>query len=198
MSLVALKGEDILLASEARWRSDILNQLGINHRCMAHQYEEPGYSEGSLIDFVRDTALHKARSLQGNNASALIISADQLVCLEDEVFHKPGTPEKAFDQLQKLNGRKHQLVCAVAVLQGEKQAVRHEQATLSMRQLTTDEIRNYINKDRSWDCAGSYKIESLGASLFEEVSAKDPTTIIGLPANLLLNILREWGYSNLL
>jgi len=198
MSLKTLRGEDILLASEARWRSDILNQLGITHRCQAHRYEEPEYSEGSLIDFVRDTALNKARSLQENNTSTLIISADQLVFLKDEVFHKPGTPEKAIDQLQKLNGKKHQLVCAVAVLQGDRQVVRHEQATLSMRQLTADEIRNYVNKDRSWDCAGSYKIESLGASLFEEVSVKDPTTIIGLPANLLLNILREWGYSNLI
>ncbi|MBT3225751.1 MAG: septum formation protein Maf [Deltaproteobacteria bacterium] len=196
--LVSLKQEELVLASEASWRSDILNQLGIVHRCLAHKYNEPRYSGGSLIDFVKQTALEKARSIQSENQSAIIISADQLICLDSEVFYKSGTREKAIEQLQKLNGQTHQLICAVAVLFKQKNSVQYESASLKMRQLTETEIQNYVDQDQPWDCAGSYKNESLGSSLFEEVSVKDPTTIVGLPGNLLLNILREWGYSNLL
>ncbi len=196
--LVSLKDEDLVLASEASWRSDILKQLGLAHRCTAHKYNEPSYSGGSLIDFVKQTALEKARSIQNENRSAIIISADQLICLSKEVFYKSGTRKKAIEQLKKLNGQTHQLICAVAVLFKQKCSVQSEVASLKMRQLTSIEIQNYVDQDQPWDCAGSYKNESLGSSLFEEVSVKDPTTIIGLPGNLLLNILREWGYSNLL
>ena len=196
--LISLKEEDVVLASEASWRSDILNQLGIAHRCAAHKYDEPRFSGGSLIDFVKQTSFEKARSIQNENQSAIIISADQLICLGNEVFYKSGSRQKAIEQLQKLNGQTHQLFCAIAVLFNQKSAVQCEVASLKMRQLTSIEISNYVDQDQPWDCAGSYKNESLGASLFEDVSVKDPTTIIGLPGNLLLNILREWGYSNLL
>jgi len=100
--------------------------------------------------------------------------------------------------LLKMNGKEHQLICAVAVLYQEKVQVRSEVATLKMRELTEDEIRFYVEKDEPWNCAGSYKIESLGASLFEEIQVKDPNTIVGIPGNLLLDILREWGFSNLM
>jgi len=196
--LASLKKEDLVLASEASWRSDILNKLGLAHRCTAHKYDEPRYSGGSLTDFVKQTALEKARSIQNENQSAIIISADQLICLGKEVFYKSGTRQKAIEQLQRLNGRTHQLICAVAVLFKQKSTVQSEVASLKMRPLTDIEIQNYVDRDQPWDCAGSYKNESLGSSLFEEVSVKDPNTIIGLPGNLLLNILRRWGYSNLL
>ncbi len=189
---------DIVLASEARWRSDILKRLGIRHRCQAHQYDEPAFSGNSLVDFVKETALKKAESIRDDNRDTLIVSADQLICLDNKVFYKSGTREKAIEQLLKLNGRTHQLICAVAVLFQGQSSVRHEQASLKMRQLTTTEIENYVDQDQPWDCAGSYKIEQLGTSLFESVMVTDPTTIVGLPANLLLDILRERGYSNLL
>lgn len=189
---------EIVLASEARWRSDILTRLGIRHRCQAHQYDEPAFSGNSLVAFVRETALEKAVSISDSYPDSLIISADQLISLDDEVFYKSGTREGAIQQLLKLNGRSHQLICAVAVLFNGKRMVRHEEANLTMRQLSTAEIERYVDLDQPWDCAGSYKIEHLGASLFESVSVNDPTTIIGLPANLLLDILRELGYSNLI
>jgi len=194
----SLQGEDIVLASEAAWRSGILRQLAIPHRCMSHRYREPAFPGGSLVTFVRETALKKAESILQLNQDAIIISADQLVTLDDEVFYKSGTRENAIQQLMRLNGRTHALICAVAVICHGQRRVRHESAQLTMRCLTEEEIGTYVDLDEPWDCAGSYKIEQLGASLFKSVSVKDPTTIIGLPANLLLDILRELGYSNLI
>ncbi len=193
----SLSGESIILASEASWRSDILTQLGLSHRCMKHRYPEPTFKSGSLIDFVEKIALEKALSIQDDNLDSIIISADQLIDLDDEVFYKSGNRENAIKQLQKLSGRQHRLICAVAVLYGDRRRVAVEEAFLRMRELTVTEIENYVDRDKPWDCAGSYKIESLGASLFSEINVKDPTTIIGIPGNLLIDILRDWGFSNL-
>lgn len=196
--LKSLNTLDIILASEAQWRSDILEQLGIQHRCEAHKYREPKYQSGSLVDFIKEIALNKGLSLQNNHASSLIISADQLITLDGEVFYKSGTKKNAIKQLVKLNGKKHKLICAVAVVWGGERYVECEEGYLKMRQLSTREIEHYVDVDKPWGCAGSYKIESLGASLFEEINVKDPTTIIGIPANLLINIIRKLGYSNLI
>ncbi len=193
----SLTNENIILASEASWRSDILTQLGLTHRCIKHKYPEPFFKNGSLVDFVRNIALEKAISIQNDNLDAIIVSADQLIDLDDEVFYKSGSRDNAVKQLLKLSGRQHRLICAVAVLYGEKRRVAVEEAFLTMRELTVAEIENYVDRDKPWDCAGSYKIESLGASLFSEINVKDPTTIIGIPGNLLIDILRDWGFSNL-
>ncbi|MBU3914858.1 Maf family protein [bacterium] len=193
----SLSSENIILASEASWRSDILTRLGIVHRCVKHKYPEPFFESGSLVDFVKNIALEKAVSIQNDNLDAMIISADQLIDLDDDVFYKSGSRDNAVRQLQKLSGRQHRLICAVAVLYGDKRRVAAEEAFLTMRELTVEEIENYVDRDKPWDCAGSYKIESLGASLFSEINVKDPTTIVGIPGNLLIDILRDWGFSNL-
>lgn len=189
---------DIVLASAASWRSDILHQLHIPHRCSHHRFEETAFPGGSLVEFVRQTALGKACSLTPDYPGSLIVAADQLISLDETVFYKSGSRSAAIEQLNRLNGRTHQLICAIAVVYMGKQQVRQEVAELRMRPLTAGEIAFYVDQDQPWDCAGSYKIERLGASLFESVSVRDPTTIIGLPANLLLDMLRELGYSNLL
>ncbi|MCP4751810.1 MAG: septum formation protein Maf [Proteobacteria bacterium] len=186
----------IILASEAPWRSEILTQLGIPHRCIAHRYEEPAYESGSLSDFVQWVALEKGRSIQRDFPSSIIVSADQLIALDGEVFYKSGTRENAVLQLTKLNGREHRLISAVAVLSAEKSEVRFEEAKLKMKHLTAEEIKNYVDRDEPWNCAGSYKYESLGASLFEWVNVQDPNTIVGIPGNLLIEVLGEWGFAD--
>lgn len=198
LQLKSIKQLDVVLASEAVWRSDILKQLGIPHRCTAHQYDEPKYSTGDLAEFVQKIALEKGKSIQAENPNALIISADQLIALDEEVFGKAGSRENSIKQLTTLSGKKHRLICAVAVLYKGGLRVEYEEAKLTMRQLTLEEITNYVDHDQPWNCAGSYKIESLGAALFEAIEVRDPNTIVGIPGNLLINILRDWGFSNLI
>lgn len=197
-TLRSLSNLDIVLASTAAWRSKILSQLGIQHHCVAPPYQEPKQEDEDLADFVKQTALGKARSVVIQFPDSLIIAADQLAQIGGETLYKPGNREGAFAQIKKLNGKQHHLICAVAVILKSKEICLAEQATLKMRHLTEKEIMNYIRIDHPISCAGAYKIESLGASLFEEITVTDPTTIVGLPGNLLLNILRQLGYSNLL
>lgn len=197
-TLESLRDRQVVLASTAHWRSDILNQLGINHVCHDHNFNEPKYETGNFDKFVEKIAVLKADSLFHKFPDAIIIAADQLCSTGDEILYKSGTSEKAVEQLLTLNGKWHELVCAVAVRHKDKLVSRIDTASLLMRELSEEEIRVYVDKDKPWNCAGSYKIESLGASLFEKIKVEDPTTIIGLPSTKLLSILREMGFSNLL
>jgi len=196
--LAPLRSLDVVLASTATWRSDILTQVGIDHRCIDPAYVEPTSYQGEIVEFVKETALNKARSIQHRFKNSVIIAADQLIHIDGETLYKPGNKEKAIVQLTQLSGKRHQLICAVAVILNGKEECRVEKATLKMRILTEKEITNYVEIDNPVFCAGSYKIESLGASLFEHIEVSDPTAIVGLPANLLIDILRQFGYSNLL
>lgn len=198
MQLKPINTRDVILASQAKWRSDILNQLGINHRCINHRYNEPKFSSGSLEGFIESVAIEKAKSLASEFPSEIIIAADQLACVNKTVLYKSGNRENAISQLKLLNGKAHRLICAVAVYDSGEIYSRIDYAELYMLDLNSTEIENYVDTDEPWDCAGSYKIESLGASLFEKIQVNDPTTIIGLPSAKLIEILRQMGYSNLL
>ncbi len=198
MTIRSISTIDVVLASRATWRSDILKQLGIKHRQIEHRYDEPRFASGSLEKFIESIAVEKAKSLELECAGSMIVAADQLISLENTVLYKPGTPERAVEQLQLLNGKEHRLICAVAVLFNGKLKSSVAMAELTMRDLQQQEIKKYVDIDKPWDCAGSYKIESLGASLFEHIKVDDPTTIVGLPSNKLLDILRQFGFSNLL
>lgn len=190
---------DIIMASQAKWKSNVLSSLGIQHRCVTHRYEEPQFSgKGDLPKFIEDIAVEKGRSLENIFFKEMIVSTDQLITYDGDVFGKPGSRGKAIQQLSTLNGKVHELICALAVTYQGKTVVRHETAKLKMRDLSLEEIIAYVDKDEPWSCAGSYKIESLGASLFEYIDTRDPNTIIGLPANLMIDMIREWGFTNLL
>lgn len=198
MKLKSISTQKVVLASEAKWRSDILNQLNIPHKCFNHRYDEPKFLKGNLVEFVSNIAIEKARSIQDLFPDHIIIAADQLIELDDEVLGKPGNFEKAYIQLSQMNGKTHQLICAVCVIYQNQVFKDVEIAKIKMRHLENQEILNYLEYDKAFNCAGSYKIESLGAALFESVQINDLHTIIGIPGNLLISILRKLGFSNLL
>lgn len=188
----------VVLASSAPWRSDILTRLGIKHTAVPHQYDEEPYMIGAVDDFVSELAIKKAHSILYDHPDSLIIACDQVISLDGKILGKSGTPGNAARQLRELQGQTHQLFCSVAVLYKGYCEVKVDVANLTMRELSKDEIFYYVDQENPVDCAGSYKIEALGGSLFEKINCNDPNTIIGLPGNLLLNMLRELGYTPLL
>lgn len=187
-----------VLASTASWRSTILTQLGIPHQKQPPKFIEPSYTRGDPVKFIESMAFEKAKSLETDFPTSLIIAADQLVLFEGQLLGKPGTPEKALEQLQGLNGKTHQIITAVAVLFQGKVRMGHDKATLEMTSFSKQELQNYIERDQPWDCAGSYKIESLGGALFSKIQVEDLTTIIGLSGTLVVKFIRDFGFSPLL
>ena len=145
-------------------------------------------------ELAEGLAMAKAASVATIETDALVIGGDQLVSFDGEILGKPGTVDNAVKQLERISGRSHQLITSIAVRQGGKNCVHTDVTKLSLRKLTLEEIRRYVEFDRPLDCAGSYKFESRGIVLFEHITSDDQTAIVGLPLIALTSILREAGF----
>ena len=187
----------LILASESRYRRELLERLGIAFECKA-----PLVDEDSLRDPSRapaDQALHlacaKAHSIASTRPDATVIGSDQVCACDGEVFGKPGTPALTLAQLERLAGRTHELCTAVCVVQGIREWTFVDRTRLTMRALSRVEIEHYVDQDRPFDCAGAYKIEAHGVALFTAIASEDHNAIVGLPLLGLAEILREFGVS---
>jgi septum formation protein len=137
----------------------------------------------------------KAASIGALEPSATIIGCDQLVSYKGQVFGKPGTIERAVDQLRAMSGQTHELITALVVSRGDWSVCHVDVSRLSMRPLTRAEIDRYVAADQPLDCAGSYKLEDRGIVLFDKIETNDQTAITGLPLIALTSFLRELGFA---
>jgi septum formation protein len=189
----------LVLASTSAYRRSLLKRLGIPFRRRAPLCDEGAIqrqSSGIEPRVLAETlAMAKASSLVGEEPGSAILGCDQLVSFEGRVFGKPGTAERAVDQLASMSGRTHELITALVVIRGDE-TFRHTDVTrLRMRPLSRDAIERYVNADRPFDCAGSYKLESRGIALFDRIESDDHSAITGLPLIALVTILRELGFA---
>ena len=189
----------MILASTSPYRRALIERLGIPIRCRAPLCEEAAIQReeaeaGTAPRLLAEKlALAKATSLVAEEPGAAIIGCDQLVAFEGRVFGKPGTIERAVDQLAAMAGQTHELITAMVVLRGGE-TFRHTDLTrLRMRPLAREAIERYVAADRPLDCAGSYILESRGITLFDRIESDDHTAITGLPLIALVSILRELG-----
>ena len=141
-----------------------------------------------------EKALSVAETLRDR---AIVIGSDQVACLGSEILHKPGTPEAAEQQLTASSGQTVQFWTGISLWtsSGAPPAQRVVPCEVKMRALSTDEISRYVALDQPLDCAGSFKWESLGITLFEAMRTDDPTALEGLPLIALSELLREAGVS---
>ncbi len=189
-----MPASSLVLASTSRYRKELLARLQLPFEARAPRYDEPDPGL-SPLKTVQIHATSKALSLGGDFPDALIIGSDQLAALDDEILGKPHTEERARAQLARLSGRTHRLMTALAVF--EPASGRLETAVdvheLTMRPLSEENIRRYVERDRPLDCAGSYKLESLGIALFASIEGSDDTAVMGLPLRLLTGLLLRFG-----
>lgn len=187
---------DLVLASTSPYRRRLLERLGIPFRCLTPRFDETSFCSDGLdpLALAESLAVQKALSVEPEAPDSAIIGSDQLVSLDGTIYGKPGTAEKAVEQLVSMSGRSHQLFTAL-VVRYLGQTIRHVDVTiLRMRPLPVDAIRHYVEHDKPYDCAGSYKLEEGGIALFERIETEDHTAITGLPLITLTSILRDLGY----
>jgi septum formation protein len=189
----------LVLASTSRYRRELLTRLGVPFESVAPPYdEERGKAELAHVDpEALSLALGrgKARSVAALHRDAIVIGSDQIAVLDGQRLDKPGTTERACAQLARLAGRTHRLVTSVVVIDarsGEERA-HVDVHELAMRALTAAQITEYVARDAPLDCAGSYRIESLGVALFDRVRGDDATAIVGLPLMAVTRMLGELG-----
>lgn len=187
----------LILASTSPYRRELLAKLGIPFQTQAPSYDEDLAKKQAVGLQPKDLAMTLARgkALSLSQEDNCVIGGDQLLSLDGEIFGKPRTVEAAEKQLQKLNGKTHELITAVCVVYKKQEHLLLDITKLKMRNLSPQQIKNYIQMDQPLDCCGSYKIEKQGLSLFESIECKDFSAIQGLPLLQLGSILQKQAYT---
>jgi septum formation protein len=183
----------IILASQSPYRRQLLSRLGLEFSSLSPSLDEEEWKnrlmqrEASSQQISEFLAHAKAESIAEKNPDSYVIGSDQLLSLRERIYGKSHTYEKACEQLQELQGKEHLLLTSVAVFnpltEGQQQRVFLWTVTARMRMksLTTAQIQSYVEQDKPYDCAGSYKLEQRGIRLFESIECSDWTGIEGLP-----------------
>lgn len=185
----------IVLASTSAYRRMLLDRFGIPFETANPRLDETPLEGETPPATANRLAVDKAQAVAGDFPDALIIGSDQVAHLGNEIFGKPGTSERAIDQLRRMSGQSVTFHTALAVVNTRTGAVQSESVPtyVRFRDLGDDEIRRYVEKEQPLDCAGSAKSEGLGITLLESLSGDDPTALIGLPLIALSRMLRAEG-----
>lgn len=174
----------LILASQSPYRKALLENFGLTFEAIApavNEDELKARGPQDLIELTRFLALQKALSLQAKFPKAILLGSDQVVEVEGHRLDKPGSHARAKDQLRELEGRSHRLITSLVVLAPSATYTFTDITTIHMRALSGDEIEAYLEVDRPYDCAGSYKIEKAGLALIARLETQDPSAIQGLP-----------------
>jgi len=184
----------VTLASTSPFRKELLERLGIPFLVAAPDVDETPQANESAEALVRRLSEDKARAMAASHRG-LIIGSDQVATTANHILGKPGTYERAFKQLQHLSGKRVTFQTGLCLLNtGTNEAqVDVIPFTVRFRQLGDDQIERYLRRERPYNCAGSFKSEGLGITLFEYMEGTDPTALIGLPLIRLTGMLAQAG-----
>jgi septum formation protein len=185
----------LVLASTSRYRRGLLERLGVAFAVADPQLDEAALPGELPAARAERLARAKALAVAGRFPAALIIGSDQVASIGGEVLHKPGSHERARDQLRRASGRQVLFHTAVTVHNPRHAAtsVRVVPCRVDFRSLSEATIEQYLRLEQPYDCAGSAKAEGLGIALIERVLSDDPTALIGLPLIALCELLAEHG-----
>lgn len=192
----------LVLGSGSKYRRAIMDKLHLIYNVVKPDIDESAINEEQPEQLVGRLAEEKAQAVARklNGEPAIIIGSDQVAVCDGLILGKPGTEQKAIEQLKSFVGKTVTFYTGLAVLNSETSQceVRIEPFFVSFRDnITTDEIARYVELEQPLDCAGSFKSEGLGVSLFSEMKGNDPNTLIGLPTIALLDMLRSQGINPL-
>lgn len=198
MPVLTQLGEiDLVLASTSRYRRELLARIAPRIRQVSPEVDETSLPNEIPQDLVQRLALGKASAVAGHCPDTLVIGSDQVAALGSTILGKPGTVEKATQQLAACSGREVVFYTAVCLIDARRElassTIALDKTCVIFRNLTTAEIAHYVERERPLDCAGSFKAEGLGIALFERIESQDPTALIGLPLIALCRLLREAG-----
>lgn len=185
----------IILASSSPYRRELLSRILDDFEALSPDIDETPFPDEEPIELVARLAQQKALAVAVNHPTALVIGSDQVCVLNNQILGKPGTMDKAIEQLKACSGQTVTFYTSLCVTSAHETAQNTTVVAtkVQFRQLNDKEIINYLEKEQPLDCAGSFKCEGLGIVLFEAIESKDPTALIGLPLIALATKLRKVG-----
>jgi len=186
----------LILASSSPFRRELLTRLGLDFDCVSPDIDEQRGDNEPAEQLVQRLALEKAQAVASGLPDALIIGSDQVAVLNNgKVLGKPGSRDKAVAQLLAASGSTVTFLTGLCLLNAQTgaQQICCEPFAVQFRQLTTEMAERYVDKEQPLNCAGSFKSEGLGITLFERFIGEDPNSLIGLPLIRLTDMLAKEG-----
>lgn len=185
----------LVLASSSPYRQKLLQQLQLQFESISPEIDETPLPDETPVQLVERLAIAKARAVADTCTNCLVIGSDQVAVHDDEIVGKPKDHEDAVRQLLYASGKSITLYTGLALINSETGAVQSEVVpfTIHFRDLTREQIEDYLKKDQPYNCAGSVKSESLGVALFERFDGDDPNAVVGLPLIRLVRMLENEG-----
>ena len=185
--------QTLILASSSEYRRQLLQKLQIPFTSISPKIDETPLPDEKPHETALRLAQQKAKKVGAEYPHALVIGCDQVATLDGEQLGKPGNHNNATKQLQLMRGREvtfHSALCLFNAATGNMQAL-VVPYMVRFRQLTDEQIENYLTKEQPYHCAGSAKSEGLGIALIERMIGEDPNALIGLPLIKLITMLQN-------
>ncbi|MFM8865387.1 MAG: Maf family nucleotide pyrophosphatase [Limnohabitans sp.] len=185
----------VVLGSTSRYRRELLSRLNLPFEVAAPEVDETPQPGEAPRDLALRLALAKARAVATRHPEAVVIGSDQVADLAGQPLGKPGEHARAVQQLRQMRGQTvvFQTALAVVCLATGFEQVDLAPVCVRFRDLTDEEIENYLQAEKPYDCAGSAKSEGLGIVLLDAIENDDPTALVGLPLIRTARMLRAAG-----
>ena len=189
----------IILASKSGVRKKILENNQINCDVEPSNVDEDEVKAAMLNEnatpelISKNLAELKANKVSNKSPDKITLGADSVIDLEGKLISKPRSRQEALDILQSLNGKKHQLISSVCISKNGSMIWNYtDTASLTMKELTLDQIKSYLKKvnDKDLYAYGVYQIEAGGKDLFSKIEG-DEDTIMGLPIKKIKEYLKN-------
>ena len=186
----------LILASTSRYRREMLQRLGLPFDVARPDVDETAHAGESAISLAIRLGRAKAQAVAaGLGDDDWALGSDQSADVLGEILGKPGHRAAAIAQLQVMAGKRIRFHTSLALAHRDGRVFEALDLTeVSMRPLTDDEIERYVDAEQPFDCAGSFKSEGLGITLFDAIDNHDPTALVGLPLIATARLLRQAGF----
>ena len=183
--------QQLVLASTSPYRKQLLEKLRVPFITDKPFVDETPLPDETAIQLVERLAIAKAQALVNKYPNALLIGSDQVCVNNNMILGKPGNFETAFTQLKAASNKSITFYTGLALVNSVTGNVQSlvEPFTVKFRQLNDSMIKNYLNKEQPYQCAGSFKSEGYGIALFDSLAGKDPNSLVGLPLISLIALL---------
>lgn len=185
----------LFLASTSPFRREILSKLSLPFETQAPEIDETPLPDETPEQLVERLSIAKAKAVAEKLSKGLVIGSDQVAVIDGKILGKPGDHDTAVKQLQNASGKTVTFLTGLCLYNAATHNMQVEVVPFNVefRELTTEQIENYLQKEQPYNCAGSFKSEGLGITLFERLQGDDPNSLIGLPLIRLVRMLEAEG-----
>jgi len=183
--------QQLILGSSSPFRAELLHKLGLSFVQASPDIDESAHEGESPTELVERLAREKALAIAQTHPEGLIIGSDQVAVIDNDILGKPGNHQKAMVQLKQASGRDVTFLTGLALYNAKTEQLQSlvEPFIVHFRELSDKQIDYYLKKEQPYQCAGSFKSEGFGISLFSKLVGDDPNTLIGLPLIRLIELL---------